>query len=115
MNPRRISEIFFGETYGGPAHQTARSLLLRLPHGREYAQALIERLATGDVGGRKTNADRIAHRHQGHCTSSGAGHTGLKPVCGFLHFSKCALQVLRKYAGLPAMPGRAVVLRIEPP
>lgn len=46
MNPQRVSEIVFDETYRVPAHQTARSLFLRLPHGLEYAQTLIECLAT---------------------------------------------------------------------
>jgi len=46
MNPQCVSEIFFEETYRVPAHQTARSLFQRLPHGIDYAQSLVECLAT---------------------------------------------------------------------
>ncbi len=47
MNQQAVSEICFEETYCVPAEQTARSLFARLPHGRDYAQTLIECLATG--------------------------------------------------------------------
>lgn len=46
MNQQAVSEIYFEETYCVPAEQTARSLFARLPHGRDYAQTLIECLAT---------------------------------------------------------------------
>jgi fluoroacetyl-CoA thioesterase len=47
MKQRAVSEIFFEETYHVPADQTARSLFARLPHGSDYAQTLLECLATG--------------------------------------------------------------------
>lgn len=47
MNQQGVSEICFEETYAVSHDQTARSLFARLPHGREYAQTLIECLATG--------------------------------------------------------------------
>ena len=47
MNHQRGSEICFEETYSVPREQTARSLFARLPHGSDYAQTLIECLATG--------------------------------------------------------------------
>lgn len=47
MNHQGISEITFEETYIVPADQTARSLFARLPHGLDYAERLIECLATG--------------------------------------------------------------------
>lgn len=47
MNHQGISEISFEETYSVPPEQTARALFSRLPHGSEYAQRLIECLATG--------------------------------------------------------------------
>ncbi len=47
MNHQGISEISFEETYSVPPEQTARSLFSRLPHGSDYAQRLIECLATG--------------------------------------------------------------------
>lgn len=47
MNHQGISEISFEETYGVPPEQTARALFSRLPHGSDYAQRLIECLATG--------------------------------------------------------------------
>lgn len=47
MNHQAISEIFFEETYSVPPEQTARSLFARLPHGSDYAEKLIECLATG--------------------------------------------------------------------
>jgi len=47
MNHQSVSEIFFEESYTVPADQTARSLFARLPHGYEYAQKMIECLATG--------------------------------------------------------------------
>jgi predicted thioesterase len=47
MNHQRVSEIFFEESYTVPADQTAKSLFARLPHGSEYAERLIECLATG--------------------------------------------------------------------
>ena len=46
MDPQRVSEIFFEETYEVPPHQTARSLFQRLPHGLSCARTLIECLAT---------------------------------------------------------------------
>lgn len=47
MNQQGVSEICFEETYAVAHDQTARSLFARLPHGREYAQTLVECLATG--------------------------------------------------------------------
>lgn len=47
MNHEAVSAVFFEESYVVPADQTARSLFARLPHGRDYAQQLIECLATG--------------------------------------------------------------------
>ena len=47
MNHQGISEIFFEETYSVPPEQTARALFARLPHGIDYAEKLIECLATG--------------------------------------------------------------------
>ena len=47
MNHQGISEISFEETYNVPPEQTARALFSRLPHGSDYAQKLIECLATG--------------------------------------------------------------------
>ena len=47
MNQQGVSEICFEETYAVPQDQTARSLFARLPHGSDYAQTLIECLATG--------------------------------------------------------------------
>lgn len=47
MNHQGISEISFEETYRVPPEQTARALFSRLPHGSDYAQRLIECLATG--------------------------------------------------------------------
>ena len=47
MNHQGISEITFDETYSVPPEQTARALFSRLPHGSDYAQRLIECLATG--------------------------------------------------------------------
>ena len=47
MNHQGISEIFFEETYSVPPEQTARALFSRLPHGSDYAERLIECLATG--------------------------------------------------------------------
>jgi hypothetical protein len=46
-NHQGVSEIFFEESYTVPADQTAKSLFSRLPHGSEYAERLIECLATG--------------------------------------------------------------------
>jgi fluoroacetyl-CoA thioesterase len=47
MNHEGVSQIFFEETYTVPPDQTARSLFARLPHGCEYAQNMVECLATG--------------------------------------------------------------------
>lgn len=47
MNHQQVSEICFQESYTVPTDQTARSLFTRLPHGRHYADTLIECLATG--------------------------------------------------------------------
>ncbi len=47
MNHQQVSEISFEETYTVPTNQTARSLFTRLPHGKHYAETLIECLATG--------------------------------------------------------------------
>ncbi|QDL38555.1 thioesterase [Rhodoferax sediminis] len=47
MNHQQVSEICFEETYTVPTYQTARSLFTRLPHGKPYAETLIECLATG--------------------------------------------------------------------
>jgi len=47
MNHQQVSEICFEETYIVPIDQTARSLFTRLPHGKHYAETLIECLATG--------------------------------------------------------------------
>jgi fluoroacetyl-CoA thioesterase len=47
MNHQQVGHIFFEETYTVPFDQTARSLFNRLPHGRLYADAMIECLATG--------------------------------------------------------------------
>lgn len=47
MNHQQVSEICFEESYTVPSDQTARSLFTRLPHGKLYAETLIECLATG--------------------------------------------------------------------
>lgn len=47
MNHQGVSEISFEETYSVPPEQTARALFSRLPHGSDYAERLIECLATG--------------------------------------------------------------------
>jgi len=47
MNHQGVSEISFEETYSVPPEQTARALFSRLPHAGDYAQRLIECLATG--------------------------------------------------------------------
>jgi predicted thioesterase len=47
MNHQGVSEIFFEESYTVPADQTAKSLFARLPHGSDYAERLVECLATG--------------------------------------------------------------------
>lgn len=47
MNHQGVSEISFEETYCVPPEQTARALFSRLPHGSDYAERLIECLATG--------------------------------------------------------------------
>lgn len=47
MNHESISQISFDEVYVVPSHQTARSLFTQLPHGRGYAETLIECIATG--------------------------------------------------------------------
>jgi fluoroacetyl-CoA thioesterase len=47
MNQQGVSEICFEETYAVPQDQTARSLFARLPHGSDYAQTMVECLATG--------------------------------------------------------------------
>ncbi|CAN7519417.1 thioesterase [Variovorax paradoxus] len=47
MNQQGVSEICFEEIYAVPRDQTARSLFARLPHSSDYAQTLIECLATG--------------------------------------------------------------------
>jgi len=46
MNHQGVSEIVFEETCAVPSEQTAKSLFMRLPHGRDYASTLIECLAT---------------------------------------------------------------------
>ena len=46
MNHQGVSEIVFEETCAVPSDQTAKSLFMRLPHGRDYASTLIECLAT---------------------------------------------------------------------
>jgi predicted thioesterase len=47
MNHQHVSEICFEEIYVVPTDQTARSLFTRLPHGKAYAETLIECFATG--------------------------------------------------------------------
>ena len=47
MNHFAVSQICFNEQYTVPADQTARRLFQLLPHGREYADRLIDALATG--------------------------------------------------------------------
>lgn len=47
MNHQQVSEICFEEIYVVPSDQTARSLFTRLPHGKAYAETLIECFATG--------------------------------------------------------------------
>lgn len=47
MDHQRVSEICFDEVYVVPTDQTARSLFTRLPHGKAYAENLIECFATG--------------------------------------------------------------------
>ena len=47
MNHEQVSQICFEESYTVPSEQTARSLFTRLPHGKHYADTLIECLATG--------------------------------------------------------------------
>ncbi|MBA2548212.1 MAG: thioesterase [Burkholderiaceae bacterium] len=47
MNHCEISQIFFRETYNVPAEQTVRCLFRALPHGRGYANGMINAMATG--------------------------------------------------------------------
>jgi fluoroacetyl-CoA thioesterase len=47
MNHEQVSQLCFEESYTVPSEQTARSLFTRLPHGKPYAETLIECLATG--------------------------------------------------------------------
>jgi len=46
MNHQGVSEIVFEEICAVPSDQTAKSLFMRLPHGRDYASTLVECLAT---------------------------------------------------------------------
>jgi predicted thioesterase len=64
MNHQGVSEISFEETYSVPPEQTARALFSRLPHGSDYAQRLIECLATGYlVAVIESNCIREMQRH----------------------------------------------------
>ncbi|MBA2413584.1 MAG: thioesterase [Burkholderiaceae bacterium] len=47
MKHCEISQVFFSETYVVPAEQTARRLFRRLPHGKDYADRMIDAMATG--------------------------------------------------------------------
>lgn len=47
MNHQQVSDICFEEIYVVPTDQTERSLFTRLPHGKAYAETLIECFATG--------------------------------------------------------------------
>ena len=47
MNHCVVSQIFFSETYRVPPEQTARHLFARLPHGKGYADHMVDAMATG--------------------------------------------------------------------
>lgn len=47
MKHCEISQIFFSETYVVPVEQTAQNLFRSLPHGKNYADRLINAMATG--------------------------------------------------------------------
>ena len=47
MNHFGVSQICFRENYTVPAEQTARRLFQLLPHGKAYAECLIDAMATG--------------------------------------------------------------------
>ena len=47
MNQFAISEIFVNERYVVPAEQTAQILFRSLPHGKPYADRMINAMATG--------------------------------------------------------------------
>ncbi|MEP6609194.1 MAG: thioesterase [Burkholderiaceae bacterium] len=47
MKHCEISQIFFSETYVVPIEQTAQSLFRLLPHGKAYADRMIDAMATG--------------------------------------------------------------------
>ncbi len=47
MNHEAISQIFFDEWYTVPPGQTARSMFRFLPHARDYAERLVDAMATG--------------------------------------------------------------------
>lgn len=47
MKHCEVSQLFFRETYTVPADQTARRLFRLLPHGRAYAERMVDAMATG--------------------------------------------------------------------
>lgn len=47
MNHCEISQIFFKETFTVPVEQTARRMFRLLPHGKSYADRLLNAMATG--------------------------------------------------------------------
>lgn len=42
-----VSQLFFSEKYRVPPEQTARHLFGRLPHGKGYADRMVDAMATG--------------------------------------------------------------------
>ena len=49
MNHSAASQILFSETYTVPAKQTSRRMLSALPHGKTYADRLVNAMANGYV------------------------------------------------------------------
>jgi predicted thioesterase len=49
MNHEAISQIFFAERYTVTADETANSLFRLLPHGSEYADGLVDAMATSHM------------------------------------------------------------------
>lgn len=47
MNPCKVSQIMFSETYTVPPEQTTRRMFRLLPHGSGYADRMIDAMATG--------------------------------------------------------------------
>ena len=47
MDHCAVSQLFFCEKYRVPPEQTARHLFGRLPHGKGYADRMVDAMATG--------------------------------------------------------------------